>query len=390
MDAHCDRIAEAQRNDAVEERWRRRQFYLDEEEGMTKPPGYTEPDSSDEEDLGDSPPPPAVRTGKISPRRRSMQSRSSSKVRFDDSAIDTDYETRSNTSARSIPMNERWGEFELGEAETDIGKNVLYQAVQQGFNELLDGLFKDKEDLFSEARHTRNDRHKYLKEWQEFERACIENEEAKDEASRKADRLRTEELLQGGQPTLVESPASPPGASASPAVGVCEPFDTEATGDIPDPDDHIELMFGSTSRISAPGVSVSNTQEEETASESSYRDPTLPQFRPNEENQMSSSEASTSTVKSNPFAGDRKDAEALSALWRSHDAIDDEADRRGGYGKLNFLEFCQRMVPQDEVGNALGRKTRERRGTGEEDTWESSADLGRLAFVGTWLEMASF
>jgi hypothetical protein len=47
------------------------------------------------------------------------------------------------------------------------------------------------------------------------------------------------------------------------------------------------------------------------------------------------------------------------------------------------------MVLEDEVGKALGVKGKSN-GEDEQEGWESSADLGRLAFVGTWLEMASF
>jgi hypothetical protein len=69
--------------------------------------------------------------------------------------------------------------------------------------------------------------------------------------------------------------------------------------------------------------------------------------------------------------------------------IEAEADERSGPGKLNFPEFRRKMVVEDEVGKALGVKGKSN-GDDEQERWESSADLGRLAFVGTWLEMASF
>ena len=77
------------------------------------------------------------------------------------------------------------------------------------------------------------------------------------------------------------------------------------------------------------------------------------------------------------------------ALWLRHDAIEAEADERSGPGKLSFPEFRRKMVLEDEVGKALGVKGKSN-GEHEQEGWESSADLGRLAFVGTWLEMASF
>ena len=163
LDAESDNFLEQSRKKAVNARWRRRQFYLDQEEGMSKPQGYTERDSSDDESesleeggFAKLPPHNAA-----SPQRPGTRSRSPSKVRFDDSAIDTDYETRSNASSRSIPVNERWAGVEFAKPEFDVGKDILYHAVQEGFNELLDGLFKPVEDAAMEAQSTRAEREKW-------------------------------------------------------------------------------------------------------------------------------------------------------------------------------------------------------------------------------------
>jgi hypothetical protein len=152
------RILDA-RQRGINERWRRRAFYTDEEDGATTPEGYEcDPaiDASSDEDLDEpeSHPP--------SPR-----SRSSSKVRFQDDLNDEDeYDIRSNpsTSSRSIPVGERWGGFEIPEAERDVGKEILYQVTQQGFNELLDILFKPREDLLMEVYRTRADRKIWARE----------------------------------------------------------------------------------------------------------------------------------------------------------------------------------------------------------------------------------
>ncbi|KAK5236273.1 hypothetical protein LTR47_002999 [Exophiala xenobiotica] len=375
LDAEADHAEEAARTKAVEERWRRRQFYLDEEEGMTRPPGYMEPDSSDDEEI------PSVLKksrcdGASSPRRPSVRSRSSSKVRFDDSAIDTDYETRSNASSRSTTLNERWGGYELGQADADIGKDILYQAVQQGFNELLDGLFKEKEDEWVEVCRTRNHRHKFKREREEYRKALEAAIERKDEALKEADSLRTEELLRGPP----SSPNLPHGAIAEP---ISPTVYQRIIPDIPDPDDHIELMFGN-------GLSkqngIANGVEQDALSEVSYHDPTLPQFRPDHDAGPASP---APTPPPNPFSGDSVRSRVLYDLWLRHDAIEAEADERSGPGKLNFPEFRRKMVLEDEVGKALGVKGKSN-GEDEQEGWESSADLGRLAFVGTWLEMASF
>ena len=90
----------------------------------------------------------------------SRRSRSSSKVRFQDVLTDGEYETRSNTSmsSRSIPVGERWGGYEVPEAEKDVGREILYQVTQEGLNELLDPMFRKREDLAVEAVRTRAER----------------------------------------------------------------------------------------------------------------------------------------------------------------------------------------------------------------------------------------
>ena len=91
----------------------------------------------------------------------SRRSRSSSKVRFqDDVATDDEHETRSVTSvsSRSIPMGERWGGYEIPEPEKDVGREVLYQVTQEALNELLDPIFKLREELAIRAMQTRAER----------------------------------------------------------------------------------------------------------------------------------------------------------------------------------------------------------------------------------------
>lgn len=159
----------------IDERWRRRAFYTDEEDGAAAPPGYErdpdfdgmseEDDSEDgdaDEDAIDEQQ-PASESHPPSPR-----SRSSSKVRFQDDL--DDLEIRSTTSSRSIPVGERWGGFEVPEVERDVGKEVLYQVTQQGFNELLDILFKPKEDLLMQVYRTRTERKIWAREIERFEK----------------------------------------------------------------------------------------------------------------------------------------------------------------------------------------------------------------------------
>ncbi|KAJ5500246.1 Recoverin [Penicillium expansum] len=146
------------RQRGIDERWRRRAFYTDEEDGATVPEGYERDpaiDDSSDEDLDES-----------ESRPPSFRSRSSSKVRFQDDLNDDEYDIRSNpsTSSRSIPVGERWGGFEIPEIEKDVGEEILYQVTQQGFNELLDILFKPKEDLLMEVYRTRVERKVWARE----------------------------------------------------------------------------------------------------------------------------------------------------------------------------------------------------------------------------------
>ena len=95
----------------------------------------------------------------------SRRSRSSSKVRFEDGLTTDDdgQDVRSVTSvsSRSIPVNERWGGYEIPEPEEDVGREVLYQVTQEALNEVIDPIFKMREDLWLEAQATKDKRQRY-------------------------------------------------------------------------------------------------------------------------------------------------------------------------------------------------------------------------------------
>ena len=101
------------------------------------------------------------------PSSSSRRSRSSSKVRFqDDIGTDDGRESRSRAtsiSSRIIPFNERWGGF-AHEPEEDVGREVLYQVTQEAFNELLDPVFRLREDLALAAVRTRRKRERFRPE----------------------------------------------------------------------------------------------------------------------------------------------------------------------------------------------------------------------------------
>jgi Ca2+-binding EF-hand superfamily protein len=147
--AIVDHFVRAERDRVVAARWARRQYYVDEEEGLRRPEGADSAVSSDDEHHDSSSDPTAQDTD------RPRWSRSSSRVRFED---DVNVETKSNASTSSRPVGERWGGYEIPEPEKDVGREVLYQITQQAFNELLNPLFLEKEDNAMDAFETRSER----------------------------------------------------------------------------------------------------------------------------------------------------------------------------------------------------------------------------------------
>jgi hypothetical protein len=97
----------------MHERWKRRQFYLDEEEGATAPDDWHQA-----EDILGKP-----SQARVPPRRLSG------------------------------PI--------MPQSEVDAGTEILYQVTQQAFNELLDSIFKPSEDEAAEAAATRASREKF-------------------------------------------------------------------------------------------------------------------------------------------------------------------------------------------------------------------------------------
>ncbi|EDU50153.1 FRQ1 Ca2+-binding protein EF-Hand superfamily [Pyrenophora tritici-repentis] len=138
--------------DIVSARWARRQYYIDEEEGLARPNEVemSHLDNQEANDEVDQAPAQVLNDE----QRRYRDSRSSSRVRFQD---DIEIETRSNASS-SRPVGERWGGYDIPEPEQNLSNEVLYQITQQGFNEMLDPLFLEKEDMAMDAHETRSKR----------------------------------------------------------------------------------------------------------------------------------------------------------------------------------------------------------------------------------------
>ena len=168
------------RDEAIRERWRRREFYTDEEEGYVPPARILDEDgvqkrttSSDYE--GSKSEQNRGNAGAMTPR-----SRSSSKVRFQEAA---DLETRSNNSTSSRPHIEHFGGYEIPQLEKDYGQEILYQVTQQGLNELLDPLFKKREDRAMKVESTGPTRRKWKHQMEEFKRRSAQEADSLKETS---------------------------------------------------------------------------------------------------------------------------------------------------------------------------------------------------------------
>jgi hypothetical protein len=396
----------------IYERWQRRYFYTDEEEGATRPADWKE----DDDVLAQN-----GMTGESSkaPTRPIIHSRSSSKVRFAEDMDDFDTRSNPSTSSRSVP--ERWGGIEIPDAEKDAGKEILYQVTQQAFNELLDPLFKEKEDMAVVAANHKADREKYrsLYSTPEFETWAL-NKAAEDTKRREKEEqimtrtvssnrewphlpveieevrgLPLEELLastgygvddlhneiperaelpsseetrldvQGHAPISERSdsqeadsnprPHNPPPTSPTEVLSIIAQYDDDR--------DPASLQSTPPQATPPPSDSASPTTPE-------YRDPTFPQFRPDSDTSQdqptprrgyavylpeadeeqglhhnsppTEAEASVPLDGKNETEGDKPDEALLYLLW-DMDRAAKEAERQGGWGRLNFEEFERKV-----------------------------------------------
>ncbi|KAL2155053.1 hypothetical protein VTH82DRAFT_3729 [Thermothelomyces myriococcoides] len=356
------------------ERWRRRQFYLDEEEGMLPPEDWSEDDDilanlngPADEPKASQPPP-------------SSRSRSSSKVRFAENTDDFEVRSNPSTSSRSIP--ERWGGIEIPDAERDLGKEIFYQVSQQAFNEILDTLFKAKEDLAVQAAETKALRDQYRHLFVSINPDDdSEKESSKPTKSKVTEDPELQALLAQSGYTIDEGAQN----------NTTKPEEEETSEE--EAEDDLFLPPPAQEEQSADGSSSS-------AESDTYRDPTLPQFRPNSETapsprasraqQSSPREATTTASTSNGHqgsssssssssssrkssakaagkaaAGDKKKPATAAATpkqpisratlvnWKRLDLAEQEAKERGGWGRLSYDEFERIYKAAEARGNRL-------------------------------------
>ncbi|KYK57579.1 EF hand domain protein [Drechmeria coniospora] len=331
----------------LHERWKRRHFYLDEEEGGLAPDDW----GSDEDILAKLK--KAADNSKSADRPTVFtRSRSSSKVRFAEDVDDFEIRSNPSTSSRSIP--ERWGGMDIPDAERDAGKEILYQVTQQAFNELLDIIFKTAEDMAIEAAETKERRERFKTDIEALEEANEKDEVVKSVPS--SERRAADEGA--------VAPAAPAAQAAATAPNL------ETSGDsctaVLEPRNALEIDVDMSFDLSDYRIP-SESSVADDAEVGEYRDPTLPQFRPNNDSSPDdtpSPKRLTSTgvlfeefVHESASASERStesepNAEMLQR-WKMLNLAEAKAAERGGWGRLGFEEFEAIYRNQECLGNRL-------------------------------------
>lgn len=321
------------------ERWKRRQFYLDEEEGAHAPQGW-----EDSQDVLADPYDMAGPSFSAQSRRSANAgSGSSSRVKFveetDDPETKPDFtSSRGETGQRS--------DMEIPEAERDAGKEILYQITQQAFNELLDDVFKKKEDLAVRAAETRDLRQRY--------RAVLETINLEDEDDR-SEADSAEQVSSWGEPSSnARTPARP---RPPPQQSLQELLSISGYTVTPE----ANSSEGDGSAVPRPETASNEAEDRPEL----HRDPTLPQFRPNHAEAPPGQHRDRQTSSNHPRASatserarvptSKRGTAAESKIssvgttervphstlvtWKRLDLAEQEARQRGGWGRLTYDEF---------------------------------------------------
>ncbi len=301
----------------IHDRWRRRQFYLDEEEGGAAPDDW-----SDGEDILAK----AEQAEQQEKRRRERrQNGASASVMSDTDSDDSPFHIRRDTPS-----------YRYGFAENDAGKEILYQVTQQAFNELLDVIFKPAEDIAVQAAETRLERAAYADLIEEVDLSEPGTEEEGDEEKANGDETSGEKPIseKSLEELLVDT-----GFSVEPS----------------EPRNAVELEVG-TSFVEALEAEEKAVDAAVTAPETTeYRDPTLPQHRPNTlaEAATAAPSATTSEVPDNKQDQSSEPSNKTLREWKRLNLAEIQAEARGGWGKLNFEEFEEIYKSQETQGNRL-------------------------------------
>jgi Ca2+-binding EF-hand superfamily protein len=320
----------------LHERWRRRQFYLDEEEGGLAPDDW----QGSEDILQDL---RQMDEGSSKDEDRdSTAAPNGSKTRFTNGNIkeeeDHDTTTSPFNSSEYVPGGR------IPHAERDAGKEILYQVTQQAFNELLDTIFKPAEDLAVEAAETKDQRERYKDVLDTIELGDDESSKSAGEGDvkvRSAADKTLEELLSETGYTI----ALPEGRNA---------VEIDTT---------VEIIHEDGTAEPAPKP---ETEEVMPAARDQDQDPTLPQFRPDTSDDTVASPAylyypitQPSPDSSDSDSADEEhetDSAPTSDMlhhWKRLSLAEAQAIKRGGWGKLSFDEFEAIYKSQEHQGNRL-------------------------------------
>ncbi|PHH81963.1 hypothetical protein CDD82_7450 [Ophiocordyceps australis] len=293
----------------LHQRWSRRDFYLDVEEGGEPPEDW----NNDEDILAQvmqaaqdvataaQPCSTEAQTGPQSqPQTEGVHSYNNDNVTQPSPLLSLDNGPQQSTA------------FEIPDAERDAGKEILYQVTQQAFNELLDIIFQEAEELAFEAAETKDIRERY--------RAQIE---------------------------ALDSSWTQEGNVVAPAPGgvfIDEALDQE--GGEAEAGEHHQTFV---SHDSVDVLELSSQQDKLRFQDGDeYRDPTMPQFRPNITPALAPmNERQPQEAESN------QPSDKTLRRWKMISEAESRAIDRGGWGRLNFEEFQAIYKAQEEQGNHL-------------------------------------
>ncbi|KAI6782289.1 E3 ubiquitin-protein ligase-like protein [Emericellopsis cladophorae] len=305
--------------DQLHDRWKRRQFYLDEEEG-----GEAPWDWEDNEDIFLEH--EHARNNPKTTETLDTMSWADSKVHYADRE-DPDATSSPSTSSTSIP--DRWSEPDVPQQEQDAGKEILYQITQQAFNELLDNIFKTAESNAVEARETRQQREEYKKEIEEY-------------AARK--------LTAGNQEDATEIDSDVKDLVADP-----EPRGEKALTKL------LETSGYTVYRDPEPecrnACDLGNVARDEVKSASAaIADPTMPQNMPSTLTWADFYKQTHGIQKVYPVTckiQEEKPTDEQLDKWLKLNETEQQALARGGWGRLNYAEFEEIYRSQEQKGNRL-------------------------------------
>jgi Ca2+-binding EF-hand superfamily protein len=312
----------------LHDRWKRRQFYLDEEEGGEAP--YDWEDNEDiflehEHAFGDP------KTTEAPDAISSPQSWPNSKVRFaddEDPNAGSSPSTSPPTSSTSVP--DRWTEPDIPKPEKDAGKEILYQVTQQAFNELLDTIFKTAESNAVEARETRKQREEYKKEIEEYATKKVAASTQENNATEIDSDV--QDLVAGAQPQGEEGLEK-----LLQTTGYTVYRDSE-------PDSRTGCDLGNVARDEMNAIEIAAT------------DLTMPQNMPNSITWADFYKKTHGIQKVYPVTCkilEEKPTEEQLDKWLRLNETEKQAIERGGWGRLDFSEFEKIYRSQEYKGNRL-------------------------------------